>query len=262
MKTPGPLPPPSDWDHVAGWYDQQLQADGPTHHSKVIIPGVLRLLDCAVGRRVLDIACGQGVVCRAMAETGATVVGVDASENLIEMARRRCRYPDRESYLCGDARTLADIPVLLPESFDAAVCILAIQNMTPLSPVWRGCRMLLKAGGHLLVVMMHPCFRVPRQSSWQWDQQNSSQYRRIDTYLTSEKIPIVMHPGSSQDITTMTFHRPLQAYVNTLASAGLLVDHVDEWVSRKPPPAGKRFDALDRSRREIPLFLALRARAV
>ena len=262
MKPSNPLPQPSDWDHVAAWYDHQLQADAQTHHRKVIIPGVLRLLNCALGQRILDIACGQGLVCRAMADAGATVVGVDASENLIGLGRQRCRYPDRESYLCGDARRLGEMPDLSPESFDSAVCILAIQNMTPLSPVWQGCRRLLKSGGHLLVVMVHPCFRVPRKSSWQWDDQNSSQYRRIDTYLTSEKIPIVMHPGQRPDVTTLTFHRPLQAYVNTLSSAGLLVDHVDEWISHKTPPAGKRFAALERSRREIPLFLALRSRAV
>jgi ubiquinone/menaquinone biosynthesis C-methylase UbiE len=262
MKPSNPLPQPSDWDHVADWYDHQLQDEGQTHHRKVIIPGVLKLLGCTAGQRVLDIACGQGVVCRAIAEAGANIVGVDASENLIALARRRCRYPDRELYLRGDARTLGEMPALLPGSFDSAVCILAIQNMTPLSPVWQGCRRLLKAGGHLLVVMVHPCFRVPRQSSWQWDQQDAAQYRRIDTYLTSEKVPIVMHPGKRPDVTTLTFHRPLQAYVNTLSSAGLLVDHMDEWISHKSPPAGKRFTALDRSRREIPLFLALRSRAV
>ncbi len=262
MKSPGPLPVPTDWDHVADWYDYHHQEEGGAHHRQVIIPGALRLVNCATGQRILDIACGQGVVCRAMAHAGASVVGVDASANLISLARRRCRYPDRELYLSGDARKLGELPQLLPASFDSAVCILAIANMTPLSPVWQGCRRLLKTGGHLLVVMVHPCFRVPRKSSWQWDDQDRCQYRRIDTYLTSEKASIAMHPGRSPAITTTTFHRPLQAYVNTLSSAGLLLDHVDEWASHKAPPAGKRFEALDRSRREIPLFLALRARAV
>lgn len=254
--------PPSHWGQVAGWYDQLLQDQGSAHHQKVIIPGVLRMLEATAGQRILDIACGQGAVCRAIARKGARVLGVDAADALIQFARDRCEHPELETYICGDARKLPEIQALGEATFDAAICVLAIQNMTPLSPIWQGCRRLLKTGGHLIVVMVHPCFRVPHKSSWQWDEKLAAQYRRIDSYLTSEKVPISMHPGSSPETTTLTFHRPLQAYVNTLGSAGLLIDHLEEWTSHKLPPAGKRFDALDRSRKEFPLFLALRARAV
>jgi hypothetical protein len=62
--------------------------------------------------------------------------------------------------------------------------------------------------------------------------------------------------------TTLSYHRPLQAYINTLGNTGLWVDHIGEWASHRKPPAGNRFEALDKSRKEIPLFLALRARKV
>lgn len=42
------------------------------------------------GHRVLDAGCGPGVVSRMLVERGATVTGVDLSEELIAVARERC----------------------------------------------------------------------------------------------------------------------------------------------------------------------------
>jgi 2-polyprenyl-3-methyl-5-hydroxy-6-metoxy-1,4-benzoquinol methylase len=260
-RTQKSSPPPSDWSHVADWYDQLIGEQGTSHQQKTIIPGVQRLLDLKPGQKVLDIACGQGVLCRALAQKGISAVGIDLADSLIDAARQRQTNPTLEQYHVVDARKLQTYQFISPGSFDAAVCILAIQNMTPLSPIWQGCRWALKPTGVLIIVLMHPCFRIPQKSSWQWDQTGQNQYRRIDSYLTSKKTPIAMHPGSNPDQTTLSFHRPLQAYINTLGSAGLWIDHIEEWISHKQPPKGNKFIALDQSRREIPLFLALRARS-
>src|SRR5271170_3745670 len=151
---------------------------------------------------------------------------------------------------------------------DAVTIVLAIQNMTPLSPIWQACRTVLKPGGKLIVVMMHPCFRVPKQSDWIWEDRGSGgvgeQGRVIKQYLTSSKVEIQTHPGlaahGKDASATSHFHRPLQAYVNTMGNAGLLIDHVEEWISHKTSQAGPKKAALDRARKEIPMFLALRAK--
>ena len=81
--------------------------------------------------------------------------------------------------------------------------------------------------------MMHPCFRVPQHSDWHWDPAKNHQSRLVSQYLTSATIDIQTHPGlaahGKSDASTAHFHRPLQAYIHTLASAGLLTDHLAEW---------------------------------
>ena len=250
---------PRGWQRVADWYDELVGERGSEYHQEVVIPRTLRLLEAAAGERVLDVACGQGVFCRALAERGVRVTGVDVAPALIEAARRR-NESDRLAidYCVGDARRLAE--VVDPEAFAAAACILAIQNLTPLSPVWEGCHRALEPGGKLVVVMMHPCFRIPRTSHWGWDERAGRQYRRVEQYLSSSRTEIQIHPGADPSETTPTFHRPLQAYVNTLGSAGLMIDRLEEWTSHKTSPEGPKKQALDESRREIPMFLALRAR--
>jgi SAM-dependent methyltransferase len=249
----------SGWQPVAGWYDALVGARGSEYQQEVVIPRTLRLLEAQAGERVLDVACGQGVLCRALAERGVQVTGVDAAPALIEAARRRSDS-DRLAidYRVGDARRLDE--VVDAAAFGAVVCVLAVQNLAPLSPVWEGCWRALEPAGRLVVVMMHPCFRIPRTAQWGWDDRTGRQYRRIEQYLSSTRTEIEIHPGSNPSQTTPTFHRPLQAYVNTLGSAGLAIDRLEEWTSHKTSPEGPRKRALDESRREIPMFLALRAR--
>jgi 2-polyprenyl-3-methyl-5-hydroxy-6-metoxy-1,4-benzoquinol methylase len=256
---PREAPRSRGWQHVAGWYDELVGDHGSEYQQKLVIPRTLRLLEAKAGERILDVACGQGVFCRAMAEQRVSVTGVDIAPALIEAARRRNASDGLAiDYRVGDARRLAE--VVKPGSFDAALCVLAIQNLAPLSPVWEGCWQALHPGGRLVVVLMHPCFRIPRSSQWGWDERAGRQYRRIERYLTSTRTEIQIHPGADPSHTAPTFHRPLQAYVNTLGSAGLAIDRLEEWPSHKTSPAGPRKTALDESRREIPMFLALRAR--
>ncbi len=274
--APQPEERPTHWGNVAEWYDELVGDEGSEYHQEVIIPGIVRMLNIAQGGqplpRVLDLACGQGVLCRRLAEYGCPTTGVDAAEELIDAARKRNEEDELDiRYLVADVTQLLDdddqlLPVIERESYDVVTIVLSIQNITPLTPVWLACREALKPGGHLIIVMMHPCFRVPRKSDWFWNSANSTQSRLVSTYLSSDQIEIQTHPGlaahGKDQSSTSHFHRPLQAYVNTLGSSGLLIDHIEEWTSHKTEQPGPKKVAIDRARKEIPMFLAIRARKV
>jgi SAM-dependent methyltransferase len=53
--------------------------------------------------RVLDVGCGAGLFCQLASDRGATVEGVDASEPLVEIARRRA---PAGRFFVGDMETL------------------------------------------------------------------------------------------------------------------------------------------------------------
>ncbi len=240
---------------MADWYDSLAADQGAEHHQEVIVPGVLRLLALQPGEEALDLACGQGAVSRALHDAGARVTGVDLSPRLIGMARRRSPPPIR--YLVGDVQRL---DALAGESFDAIAFVLAAQNVEPLEPVFGECARLLRPGGRLALVTLHPAFRIPRQSSWRWDEERKLLFRAVDRYLTPLKIPIDLRPFRMPGRTrTWTYHRPLQTYVNGLAAAGLWVNALEEWPSHRVSQPGGRSRAENRARGEFPLFLALRA---
>jgi ubiquinone/menaquinone biosynthesis C-methylase UbiE len=251
---------PTDWTNVADWYDQLVGESGSDYHRHVVLPGVVRLLAAQAGQEILDLACGQGVLCRLLALRGVRAAGVDAAPDLIRLARERNSALSAESsahpnYYIGDARDLS----FLPENrFDSAACILAIQNIHPIQPVFQSAARVLKPMGKLVIVMMHPAFRSPKETSWGWDDAKKVQYRRVDRYLTPRKHPITTHPGQKTGEYTWTFHKPIEAYVKPLRNAGLLVDAIEEWPSHKTSAAGPRAAAENTARKEIPMFLAMR----
>src|SRR5215831_13200095 len=73
------------YDEIADWYDEQVRHGHLIHD--FVVPILLAMIGPVRGRRVLDLACGQGVVARQLAELGAEVVGVDSSWRLLEIAR-------------------------------------------------------------------------------------------------------------------------------------------------------------------------------
>lgn len=58
--------------------------------------GVIELIDFRKGMKLLDLGCGNGVLTKRLKDMGAEVVGIDASKEMLEAARRN--YPDIPFY--------------------------------------------------------------------------------------------------------------------------------------------------------------------
>ena len=243
------------WDQASRWYDSLVGSPGTDFQKDIIMPGVLRLLDVAKKDRVLDLACGQGVFSRYLSQKGVNVEGLDSSSELLKYARTRSGSAIR--YHVGDA---ADIKNFKEDTFDGIACLMAIQNIEKMDLLFKSACRWLKPGKCFVVVMTHPCFRIPRQSHWGWDEEKKLEYRRVDHYFSETNVPILTPPFADSKSFTLTYHRPMQSYVSALVKAGLSVDGMEEWISNKNSLPGKRSKAENRARKEIPLFLALRAR--
>lgn len=243
----------TSWGDVAEWYQEHLEGDD-TYHAKVIAPNLMRIVAPARGMAILDLACGQGYFSRMFRATGADVVGADLGKQLIDIAKKQSG--DIE-YHVADAK---DLSFAASASFEAVVCVLALQNMEKLEPVFKECARVLRPSGRLIFVLNHPGFRVPKRSSWGWDDEAKIQYRRMDGYLSQSRSEIDMAPGKGTGESTVSFHRSLQDHMKALASAGFAITRLEEWISHKKSEKGPRGDAEDTARKEFPLFLAVECR--
>jgi ubiquinone/menaquinone biosynthesis C-methylase UbiE len=250
----------SSWQPVADWYDSWMGANGSYHHRQLAIPAVLDLLALQPGESVLDIGAGQGVLAPHVSAAGAHYTGIDASIRMLQLARKHHGKEGR--FLQSDARHLQDTPGLRPGTFDAAVFLLSIQDMDPLPSVLESVAWTLRGGGRIVLLMTHPCFRVPRQSGWGWQPDQQLQYRRVNRYLTPLTVPMKTHPRERG--ATISFHRPLQQYINSLAACSFFIDQMKEITAsklhEKQTAANEQAKAERRANQEIPLFLGLRAR--
>ncbi len=244
----------TSWGHVANWYHEHVSESDDTYHEKVIKPNLLRVLGEAKDKRILDVACGQGFFSRALASAGAHVTGADIAPELIAIAKKL--GPASITYIAAPASRMP----LPDESFDAAICVLALQNIKDLSGALAQVSHLLKENGSFVIVLNHPAFRIPRHSQWGFDADASVQFRRVDRYLSETSYQIQMHPGADPSATTLSYHRPLQLYMKELAKHGFVLAGIEEWISHRVSEKGPRAEAEDRARKEFPLFLMLNAR--
>jgi len=144
------------WSDIAEWYDELLLAGSGPHETALAC--TLRLLGRLDGSAVLDLACGQGVASRAIAEAGAdTVVGVDSSPQMLANARRH-GSPDTLRYVEDDAQQLRHFD---DETFDAVSCQLGLMDIPDLSATLVAVHRVLRPSGRFVFVIGHPCFLTP-----------------------------------------------------------------------------------------------------
>lgn len=244
----------TSWQPVHKWYNKLVGDKGQYYHQHVVIPGVLRLLELNQSSRLLDVACGQGILGRSIPKD-TNYTGFDIAPSFVEEAKRLDHNP-KHTYLVGDATT--DLP-LGEWLFTHAAIVLALQNIDDMQAVIMNIQKHLTPDGKLVIVLNHPSFRIPRQSGWGVDEASKLQYRRENIYMSTLKIPITMNPADPKSKLTWSFHNPLSFYVRLLAKHGFVIDALEEWTSDKESE-GKASKMENRGRSEFPLFLALRAR--
>lgn len=247
------------WGHVADWYEEHLLTKD-TYHEKLLLPNLTRLIDPQQKDHILDLPCGQGYFASAFAALGAEVTAIDISEELVSYAKRKNDPGVR--YLVAPSHKLRGVS---DGSINKAAMILGIQNIEKVGETFAEVSRVLTKHGELHIVMNHPAFRIPKESSWEWDRKKQLQYRRVDRYLSESHTTIDMHPGKhhkeeSERVTTVSFHRPLQYYFKFLGKNGFGVDKLEEWISHRKSDSGPRMEAENIARKEFPLFLYLRAK--
>jgi SAM-dependent methyltransferase len=243
----------TSWETVHEWYDQAVGKEGHYYHQNIIIPKLLNLLTSA--KSVLDIGCGQGVFARKLPKK-MDYAGVDISPSLI--AKAKSLTPWRKgNFFVQNAEKPIEIKAL---PFSHSVVILALQNMENPKAVLKNIHQALEEHGTLILILNHPCFRIPRMSGWHIDPKKKLQSRRVDVYMSSMEIPIQAHPSQGdQSNQSVSFHHPLSYYSKILSETGFCIELLEEWCSDKTS-TGKAAKMENRARKEFPLFLAIVAK--
>lgn len=254
MPGPGtqltPMATNTSWEKSSKWYAKSVGNRGQYYHQHIVIPNSLKLLSLYSNSSLIDLACGQGILARSIPKN-TKYLGLDVSSSLINEAKKISKH----EFAVVDVAKKININ----EKFSHAAIILSLQNIENQEQVIENALNLLESKGKLLMVLNHPAFRIPRQSSWEIDPQNKLEYRRINRYLSPLKIPISTHPGEQNSPITWSFHHPLSHYFSLLKKYNFVVTDLEEWASDKES-RGKNSKMENKARSEFPLFLAILAK--
>ncbi|KKR34234.1 MAG: hypothetical protein UT63_C0004G0021 [Candidatus Gottesmanbacteria bacterium GW2011_GWC2_39_8] len=244
----------TSWQKVAPWYNKLVRDEGHFFHQHLVIPRSLALLALKKGDSLLDLGSGQGVLARSI-QREVYYQGLDISPALISYAANSDRNPLHHFTVSDVTKPL----VIEKKDFSHAAFILSLQNIEFPDQAISSVGNHLKPGGKLLIVLNHPMFRIPRQTSWGIDEAKKTQYRKVEIYNSALKIPINMHPGQRDSPVTWSFHFPLSSYSQWLYESGFIIEKIEEWSSGKSS-VGRAAKMENRSRNEIPLFMAILVR--
>jgi len=151
--------------NAAAWTDA-VRAGRIASRERVTNEAILTALRALDPASMLDVGCGEGWLVRALAASGAQIVGVDAVPSLVERARAagggEFQVMDYLALLTGD----------LPTPFDAVVCNFSLLGRVSTEAVFTAAPGLLRPGGRFLVQTLHPGLADEAREGWRagsWD---------------------------------------------------------------------------------------------
>ncbi len=251
------------WNANAAFWDERM-GEGNDVVNVLIWPAVQRLLPITPGMRVLDIACGNGLTSRRLADQGATVVASDFAGALIELAwQRSAAYGARIAYHVVDATDEAALLALGGAPFDAALCNMALFDMAEIEPLFRALTRLLQPGGAFVFSLMHPCFNNPFTTKLAEmvdgrDGLKTTYAVKVFGYMTTAMAHGTAMSGQPQP--HIYFHRSLETLLGVGLRAGFVIDGLEERAFPPDHPAGKNPLSWGGAFSEIPPVMVVRMR--
>ena len=128
------------------WWDPNSEFK-PLHDINPLRAGWIDQHASVSGKSVLDVGCGGGLLCEALAHRGATVTGIDMGEAPLSVARLHQLESGVEvNYLHSTAEALA---AQRTGEFAVVTCLEMLEHVPDPSAVIQACADLCQSGGDL-----------------------------------------------------------------------------------------------------------------
>ena len=202
------------WDLAAADYEPLWRAQIARAHTQV--------MECAAlmpGERVLDVACGTGLITFAAAqEVGpqGEVVGIDISEQMTVAARLRAqeRNVANASFIRMDAESL-DQP---DASFDVVICSLGLMYVPDPEQAMREMRRVLRPSGRLVIAVWG------ERSRCGW----SPVFPIVDAEVNSEVCPLFFSLGQEGALARLCADARLEPVEQHRVASALIYEDGEE----------------------------------
>lgn len=121
----------------------------PAFHAERVLQRLVSAVRSAPAERVLDLACGPGILAQAIARDAHHVLGVDVTPEMVALAKQRFQKARLQNgrFLVGAAEQL---PVER-ETFDQLITRLSFHHFTDVPSVLAEARRVLRREGQLVV---------------------------------------------------------------------------------------------------------------
>lgn len=237
------------WEVNASFWIRVIREGRDRYRTELTDLAVTKAIGSPKGLSVLDAGCAEGYLSRMLAKAGATVTGIDFSAPLIAAAKEM-NLTDRLP-ITFDEGSVYDLPYA-DDTFDLVICNHLINDLQdPAEPIREFAR-VLRQGGRLIILMLHPCFyNAHAERDQATNGAIASSYFAERSIMQTFKVGGLISP-----VANTAYFRPLEYYVDRLCRSSLVVTSLSE-----PHPTAEqmRDDPWWRATFTRPLFMLIAA---
>lgn len=248
-------------DHASEYDAHVSDPNDSIYHAYYEKPAIRAALPSLKNKKILSIGCGSGVETPWFFEQGAAkVVGVDISEELIKIAKKK--FPTTEFKVMD--MTKLDFP---DESFDVIYSSLAVHYLPDWGSLLMGAKRILQPGGHFVFSCVHPIasgMEYSHDDQFNWallgrkNHKESDEKTLFGDYLATENDSVRKYIMPIGDMEVTVYRRTLEKMVTDFRSVGLQIEGVFE------PKPSDEMKALNLSTHQrlirVPEFIVWRLR--
>ncbi|UCG44760.1 MAG: methyltransferase domain-containing protein [Candidatus Bathyarchaeota archaeon] len=208
-----------EWNEAADAWADFVRTGKDYNRTGVNNPATFKLIGEIRGKRVLDLACGEGFNTRILARKGGEVTGVDFSEKLITYAKQE--EAQEKLGIHYEAMDATNLNGLAGNQFDLVTCFMALQDIEDYEKAVAEVARVLKNCGHFIFSIPHPCFeKIPI---------GEKRAPAAENYFKTLEYHIDWNMKRlTKQFTTTSIHRTLTAYFHSLYLNKLLVRRLVE----------------------------------
>jgi 2-polyprenyl-6-hydroxyphenyl methylase / 3-demethylubiquinone-9 3-methyltransferase len=129
---------------AAKWWDPNSEFR-PLHQINPLRLEWINMLAPLAGKKVVDIGCGGGILTEAMANKGATALGVDLAEKSLKVAKLHALQS--KANVIYETIAAEDLAKREPLSFDVVTCMEMLEHVPDPASIIQACADMVKPGG-------------------------------------------------------------------------------------------------------------------
>lgn len=176
---------------------------------------------------VLDAGCGTGIYARELAKRGATVIGIDISEAMIDIARNETKDSANIHYQVGNI----DEMNVQDNSVDLIVCSYVLENIDEIATIFTEFFRVLKKDGHCIYSISHPIRAMAKR-----EQVNGHEIWQLENYYDRS----IRLSDFGQGMKIKKYKRTIADYINSSIAAGFTIK---QFCEPQPIASGEKVDA-------------------
>ncbi|KAE8374204.1 S-adenosyl-L-methionine-dependent methyltransferase [Aspergillus bertholletiae] len=238
------------WQNHARSWDELMGNDGNSYFLVLELPVLKRMISGQKRSRALDLATGNGLVARWLAQEGFSVVATDGATAMLDHAQARTAlahekgWLDKERHISYERLDVTDKDHwaqfisrgnLVNDGFDVIVMNMGIMDVHDLEPLAVSLTQLLRPDGCFVATVLHPLFftsGAKRQTTVHEDPETGQ--RIVDRSIVLSQYQNVaparqlLFSDDSEHKPPFSFHRSFQDLFAPFFREGLVLDALEE----------------------------------